>query len=298
MKDWKAAIPFAGCFAADQESIEAAVLVFVGLPDDSQSSYCRGCSRAPERIRLAYDGNAYNSTTELGVDLSGLVADLGDLSSQKTWDKTAQIYCEFAKSLFRTGKIPFFVGGDHAVTVPIVKALAVLEEPIFVVQLDAHPDLYPEYGGNPDSHACTAARIAEMDHVRSITQIGIRTLNATQAKTAADLAEKINMISAADLSQSMPRMPLLPEHARVYLSVDLDALDPAYAPGVSHPVPGGLTSRQVIQFIQNSDVNWVGMDVVELNPKLDMNDQTAVLAAKLLHEAMGKALSMQLGKAE
>jgi arginase family enzyme len=87
----------------------------------------------------------------------------------------------------------------------------------------------------------------------------------------------------------LPPLPHIPPGAPVYLTVDLDGFDPAYAPGVSHPVPGGLTPRQVLNFIQNAPWKLVGMDVVEVNPDWDVNDQTAILAARVLHEGMGIA---------
>ncbi|MFQ5640224.1 MAG: agmatinase [bacterium] len=280
-------IPFANCFSHNQRETD---LVFVGLPDDSQSSYKRGCSQAPARLRTAYNGHCYNATTELGVDLSGKVADLGDVPSRDTWEHTAIAYRELAQSLFQSGKTPFLAGGDHAVTVPIVQAAAVLREPIQVIQIDAHADLYPEFEGNPHSHACTATRLLEMEHVHSLTQIGIRTLNERQAQVTHTFSGKLKIVHARDFVDGAIDIP---EDLRIYLTIDLDALDPAYAPGVSHPVPGGLTSRQVLDFIQNLQVALIAVDVVEVNPPLDSHDRTAVLAAKLLHEAMGKTIQLR-----
>jgi agmatinase len=280
-------IPFAGCFTADPE--KTTPLVFAGLPDDSQSSFRRGSAQGPQRIRLAYDGNCYNATTESGVDLAESIADLGDLPSKSTWELTARSYQEFAAWLFQIGKILFYAGGDHAVTVPIIAALAELREPVHLIQIDAHPDLYLEYEGNRDSHACTISRALEMSHVASVTQFGIRTLNAAQMPQLERYRDHLHIYFARDLPGEFPSLPHIPPGAPVYLTVDLDGFDPAYAPGVSHPVPGGLTPRQVLNFIQNAPWKLAGMDVVEVNPDLDVNDQTAILAARLLHEGMGYA---------
>ncbi|MGH7457150.1 MAG: arginase family protein, partial [bacterium] len=122
--------PFAGCFTTNPEKQNSAKLVFAGLPDDSQSSFRRGSAAGPQRIRLAYDGNCYNASTESGVDLANMVADLGDLPSKSSWELTARSYQEFAARLFQIGKIPFFAGGDHAVTVPIITALNEIGEPV------------------------------------------------------------------------------------------------------------------------------------------------------------------------
>ncbi|NMG09973.1 agmatinase [Brasilonema sp. UFV-L1] len=286
----KPAIPFGGCFTTISETQINSQLVFVGLPDDEQSSYRQGCAKGPERIRNAYDGYCYNTTTESGIELTAAVLDLGDWLPQSSWELTAQSYYESAQSLFRAGKIPFFAGGDHAVTIPIGKALDVLGEPIHVVQIDAHPDLYPELDDNPNSHACVAARLLELKHIASITQIGIRTMNKIQNQQAKRFSDRFHLVSARELPEQLEALPHLEEGAPVYLTIDLDGLDPAFAPGVSHPVPGGLSSRQVLNLIQQARWNLVGMDVVELNPERDVNDQTAILAARLLHEGMGYAL--------
>jgi agmatinase len=245
-------IPFAGCFTNSVQEHPPRQLVFAGLPDDAQSSFRRGSRHGPERIRQAYDGNCYNSTTELGVELANQILDYGDLPLLDLWEHTAQSYRQTAGSFFRAGKIPFFAGGDHAVTIPIGAALAELGEPVHIIQLDAHPDLYPEFEGNCFSHACTAARLLEMDHIASVTQIGVRTMNAVQADCAQRYSGKVHFFFAKDLGESLPAMSHIPKDARVYLTFDLDVFDPAFAPGVAHPVPGGLTPRQALNFIQNA----------------------------------------------
>lgn len=283
--------PFAGCFVNGTPDQSRHRLVFAGLPDDTQSSFRRGCRHGPERIRRAYDGNCYNATTEAGVDLANQVIDFGDLPSSQNWEGTAQSYRRLGEALLQAGKIPFFAGGDHAITVPIGEALAVLREPVHLIQFDAHPDLYPEFEGNRFSHACTAARLLEMAHVVSVTQIGIRTMNAVQASCAQRHAGRLHICFARDAGESLPAAAHIPKGAPVYLTIDLDVFDPAFAPGVAHPVPGGLTPRQVLRFIQDAAWKLVGMDVVELNPEFDAHDRTAILAARLLHEGMGCAFN-------
>lgn len=279
-------IPFAGCFA--DEADPTLPLAFAGLPSDGQSSYRQGPAGAPARIRLAYDGRCYNATTEIGADLGGLVSDEGDWPPGVTWEDTREEYVFRAERLFSGDAVPFFAGGDHAVTMPIVEALSVLDEPVHVVQLDAHPDLYPELDGDPWSHACVGTRVLEMDHVASLTQIGVRTLNRPQLEVARRNAGRLTILEARDAPYRVSDLAHIPERAPVYITVDLDAFDPAFAPGVSHPVPGGLTPRQGLALIQEGPWRLVGMDVVEVNPVRDHGDRTAVLAARLLHEGMGR----------
>jgi len=279
-------IPFAGCFTDEDDGSE---LVFLGLADDTQSSFLRGCADAPEAIRRAYDGNCFNATTESGVDLEASVCDLGDSQPGVDWESSAHTYRARLEALFAAGRIPFIAGGDHAVTIPVLEALAVLEQPVHVIQIDAHPDLYPEYGGDRFSHACTGARALEMEHVETLTQLGIRTMTEEQSVLVEAHPERLVIHEARELPAELPELGHIPEDALVYITIDMDGFDPAFAPGVSHPVPGGLTSRQVLDFLQAGHWALVGMDTVEVNPARDVNDQTAILAARLLHEGMGYA---------
>ncbi len=278
----------AGILAATPEEATSD-LVFVGLPDDSQSSFRRGAAAGPGAIRRAYDGDCYNSATETGLDLAGAAADLGDWPPKNDWPETYESYRDRAAELFERGRIPFFAGGDHAVTTPLIDALAVVNEPVHVIQFDAHPDLYPELDGNPASHACTGRSILEMDHVAALTQIGVRAMNPVQIETAGAFAARLFSYPARQVIDRIPGLDHIPADGLVYLTIDLDVFDPAFAPGVSHPVPGGLTPRQVLNFIQELPWRLIGLDVVELNPDRDVNGLTAILAGRLIHEAMGVA---------
>jgi agmatinase len=281
-------IPFAGLFTKRPEA--RTPWAFVGIGDDSQSSFLRGPADAPDCIRRAYDGRCYNATTESGVDLTSAVTDVGDLKPRRTWGESAASYRARIEEILKEGFTPFTAGGDHAITVPVVQAFAVLRRPLHVIQIDAHPDLYPEFEGNPDSHACTGARLLEMSHVASLTQIGIRTLNEEQRLSAERWSDRLRILEARTLEGiAIPELTHIPAQAAVYLTVDMDGFDPAFAPGVSHPVPGGLTARQVLGLILRGNWTLVGMDAVEVNPSRDIQYMTAILAARLLHEGMGYA---------
>lgn len=280
-------MPFAGLFTRSRDT--RTPWVFLGIADDTQSSFLRGPAAAPERIRRAYDGRCYNGSTESGLDLTGSVSDLGDLKPGAAWAASAASYRARVEEILGEDETPFIAGGDHAVSVPVVEAFALLGRPIHVIQVDAHPDLYPDFEGNPDSHACTGARIVEMAHVRSLTQIGIRTTNPEQRRQVERYREKITLLEARELDGALPAMSHIPHGADVYLTVDMDGIDPAFAPGVSHPVPGGLSARQVLDLIQRGHWTLAGMDVVEVNPSRDFQDQTSILAARLLHEGIGYA---------
>lgn len=283
-------LPLGGLLAVDSDP--TLPLAFVSLPCDQSSSIRRGSAAGPDRIRLAYDGRVYNSTTETGIDLSGAVSDIGRWEPEATWEATREAYSARAAEVLGRGQALFAAGGDHGVTIPLGAALEVLDEQIHVVQVDAHADLYPEYRGDRWSHACVASRLLEMNHISTITQIGVRTLNHAQAEVARRYPGRLAIVEARDVAgrsilESGDLPGILRPGAKVWLTVDLDAFDPAFAPGVAHPVPGGLTPRQVLELIQESGWSLVGMDVVEVLPERDEGDRTAVLAARLLHEGMG-----------
>ena len=176
------------------------------------------------------------------------------------------------------------LGGDHSVAYPILRAYGERFEGLTVVQIDAHPDLYDNFEGDRYSHACPFARVMEEGLAKRLVQIGIRTANEHQRRQAERFGVEIVVRRAWSALAALELEP------PVYLSIDLDALDPAYAPGVAHPETGGLTSREVL------DVIWhvpglVGADVVELNPDRDLGGVTAVLASKLVKELAGRLLA-------
>lgn len=286
-----------GCLATRAQSARCR-LVLLGLACDSQSSYRRGSAQGPRALRRAYDGECYNSYTELEVDLAGRVADLGDIRARRSWKATAATMQKQAESLFAGGKLPFFAGGDHAVTIPVARALAALGRPVHVVQFDAHPDLYDRFEGDGESHACVGARMLELPHIASLTQIGIRTMTAPQRAVAdRHRGSRLHLLEAREVAGEIPVPTHIPAGAEVYITLDLDVFDPAFAPGVSHPVPAGLAPRAVMNLLQRAPWKLAGMDVVELNPRCDAGQRTAVLAARLLLEGMGKAVDPQPGKA-
>jgi arginase len=154
-----------------------------------------------------------------------------------------------------------------------------------VLHIDAHSDLYDEFDGDRFSHGCPFARIMEDRLAGRLIQVGIRTMNPHQRDQARRFGvEVIDMRTW--LSGARPGA-----EGEIYLSLDLDALDPAFAPGVSHHEPGGLSVREVISLIQDIRGEVVGADVVEYNPSRDVNGVTATVAAKLVKEIAGRMKS-------
>ena len=179
---------------------------------------------------------------------------------------------------------PISLGGDHSITYPIMKAVARKYSELSILHFDAHPDLYHDFRGNPYSRASPFARIMEEKLAKRLVQVGIRTMNAHQREQATRFG--VEIIEMKDLDDSLE----LTFDTPVYVSVDMDALDPAFAPGVSHREPGGLTTRQLIEMLQSINTVVIGADIVEFNPKMDPTGITAVVCAKILKELAAKML--------
>lgn len=178
------------------------------------------------------------------------------------------------------------LGGDHSVTLPIVRAHCRHFSGLTIVHIDAHSDLYDELDGDRLSHACPFSRIMEEGLVARLVQLGIRTLNEHQRQQADRFGVEVLEMSRWRLEDGLPGDLEGP----IYLSLDLDALDPAFAPGVSHPEPGGFSTRELLDILQTLPSPLIGADIVELNPLRDVHDLTARVAAKMLKEIAARML--------
>ncbi len=263
------------------------MVALVGVPVDANSSHRAGPSRAPAAIRSQLHCGSSNDCAENGVDLAaGRFIDLGDVivdNEQGSMVDAERIEAAIG-AVLATGSGIVSIGGDHSVTYPIVRAVAGRHSGVTIVHIDAHPDLYDDFAGNPLSHASPFARIMESGLGVRLLQLGVRTLNPHQIAQAERFG--VQTVAARDFSRFDPLTVTGP----VYVTIDLDGLDPAYAPGVSHHEPGGLTSRQVIDVIAALPGPIVGGDVVELNPDRDVHGMTAMLAAKLVKELASRML--------
>jgi len=260
------------------------VPVLIGIPFDGQSSYLRGAGEAPQKIREAMAWDASNHWTETGVDLgvAGLYEDAGDLNFSES-EAFAAIEKEIG-GLLQGGKRPICLGGDHSITYPIMKAVAERHSDLTIFHFDAHPDLYDEFEGNRLSHACPFARIMEDGLAKRLVQIGIRTMNSHQRNQAQRFGVEVVEM------QQLPAYDRLKANGPVYVTFDMDVLDPAFAPGISHRESGGMSVREAITHLHAVKGQIVGADVVEYNPVRDIDGITATAAAKVLKEILGKML--------
>jgi arginase len=273
----------------NQSQIPQGRIAIVGIPSDENSSFIRGAAEAPARIREALASDSSNLWTESGIDLgaAGLLTDVGDVTPGPGVDYTEQIE-ESITSLIDKGTHPLVLGGDHAITYPIVRAAARRWPRLSILHFDAHPDLYDDFRGNRLSHACPFARIMEEGLAGRLVQVGIRAATDHQRDQASRFG--VEVIEMRDWSDDR----MLSFGGPLYISFDIDALDPAFAPGVSHREPGGLSVRQALRTIQRAEGRIVGADIVEFNPRMDASGLTASVGAKLLKEIAGRMLADNL----
>ena len=255
----------------------------IGIPYDASSSFRRGAAAAPPLIREALRSPAGNHYTENGADLSQL-ADAGDLTlAEDAALARAAIEAGIAQSL-RNGFCPVALGGDHSITYPIMRAIARAHRKLTILHIDAHGDLYDAFERDRFSHACPFARIMEEGLCERLVQVGIRTLTPHQR-------EQIRRFDVDTIEMQAFAGGARPSiDGAVYVSVDLDGIDPAFAPGVSHREPGGLSVRDVLMMIHALRGPIAGADVVEFNPSQDLGGVTASVAAKITREICGTVL--------
>ncbi len=265
-------------------------IVIVGVPVDENSSFMRGTAAAPRHIREALHSGSTNLVAENGVDLKTdpRWRDAGDLGSAEEQPSFNQIEAHF-DTLLGQGAAVIALGGDHSITYPLVRAHSRVHSGLTILHLDAHPDLYDELDGNRLSHACPFARIMEEELAARMLSIGIRTATPHQRQQA----ERFGVETYGVTDDWSPALASL--RPPLYLSIDLDVLDPAFAPGVSHHEPGGLSTRDVLEILHGLPCPPIGADIVELNPERDLHGVTAMVAAKLLKEIIVRMLEDPIG---
>lgn len=264
---------------------QRAKLAIIGIRYDENSSFTKGAADAPPQIRAALRSDAWNLTSENGTDLSAdsMFFDAGDIEPVPG-SEMGNLIENSIYTLIADGLNPISLGGDHSITHPIVRAFARKYKDLSILHFDAHPDIYDNFQGNPNSHASPFARIMEQKLVKRLVQVGIRTFTTHQRDQVKRFG--VESIEMRDITPNLQ----LEFDSPVYISFDIDALDPAFAPGVSHREPGGLSTRQAIDLIQRLKGKVVGADIVEFNPRMDPLHITGTVCAKLFKEMAARML--------
>ncbi|CAI0452583.1 unnamed protein product [Linum tenue] len=272
----------------------------LGIPLGHNSSFLQGPAFAPPLIREAMWCGSTNSTTEEGkmIDDPLVMADVGDLPVQEmrdtgvSDDRLMEVVSESVKIVMEEAPLrPLILGGDHSISYPVVRAVSEkLGGQVDVLHLDAHPDIYDAFEGNKYSHASSFARIMEGGYARRLLQVGIRSINKEGREQGKRFGvEQYEMRTFSKDRHFLENLKLGEGVKGVYISIDVDCLDPAFAHGVSHFEPGGLSFRDVLNILHNLQGDIVAADVVEYNPQRDTADgMTAMVAAKFARELTAK----------
>ncbi len=252
----------------------------LGIPNDDNSAMMKGAAEAPAPIRAELHSDAHSLWTETGIDLNEAFNDHGDIrfdGMRDPWD----IIEETVGRVLDIGDPLICLGGDHAITHPVMRAVRRRHKSLAILHIDAHPDIYDVYEGNRRSQTSSFARIMEEGLTDRLIQVGLRTINGHHRDQFKRFG--VEVIEAGRCSEDL-RFDI---GTPLFISMDIDALDPAHAPGVTYREPGGLTVRQVVNLIHRLDQPIVAADIVEYNPRCDISNLTANVAAKLLKEIAG-----------
>ncbi len=285
---------WSGLTSDNAASLTAAEVGVLGVPFDGAASFRRGAAFAPARLREL--SSHLSPCAEEGQPLSLRVRDYGDVPLDLEWPRYFQAVEDRAVEVLQH-PLALFLGGDHSVTIPLMRAFnQAVDGPFGVLHFDAHPDLFDIYEGHRWSHACTARRALELsglepehlvfvglcsfareewDFLRAHPEIPYYTARQCYRRGIEAIAEEV--------------VEKLGDVQSVYLTLDIDGLGPAYAPGTGYPEGVGLTTRDLLELVR---VVFQGlpvrtMDVVEVAPPLDQSDITSFAALKVIYEAWG-----------
>lgn len=265
-------------FADADKDFKSAKFIILGAQFDATSSFRAGSRLAPNAIREA-SWNFESYLLEHNIDISEIpVCDAGNLEEYGAPDDFVNAVEEATRKIIMSEKkFPILIGGEHSLTIGAANAF----ENISVIILDAHMDFRSEYLGIKNSHACVTRRVSEIIGTENIICLGIRSCSKEEIEDAKVQKLKyytVSEIKKRGIAEIIKKSKL---KDKIYLSIDMDVVDPAFAPGIGNPEPLGLTAQEVLDCIEEVAPNLVGCDIVEVCPPYD-NGNTAVLAAKII----------------
>jgi len=270
---------------ANTENFNDARFVIVGIPDESQShSLRKGTEEAPLKIRQisnirdAYERNGKISISRPVRGTTKKVHDLGNINRNQIK--------ETYKKFFGSSKIPISIGGDHSITREIIKSIAKPNKKISLVYFDAHPDFV---SSTTNYYGSVITDILSYIEIESSVQIGIRTPEEEELENLKKY--NLQVITPFDIQkygiEDIANTILNKIRNNVYVSLDMDCIDPSFAPGVSVPVPLGLTSTECVYLLQRiAEKGIIGMDLMEVCPNFDIKDRTSHLASRIISEVL------------
>ena len=271
-------------FLGASEDYEKAQAVLVGLPMDYTVSLRPGARFGPQQIRnISFGLEMYSPAQDRSLENIAYF-DAGDvfLPFGNTVESLKRIE-EVARNLFADEKFPLFLGGEHLVTLPLIKACVNYFPELVVFHFDAHTDLREQFEGEENSHATVMRKAADLLRPKSLYQFGIR----SGVKEEFEFAKKHTNLYQDEIFPALHQAVKEAKGKPVYITLDIDVADPAFAPGTGTPEPGGCSAREILEAVwAMKDLQVVGMDLVEVAPAYDQSERTAILAAKLVREAL------------
>lgn len=284
-------------FADASSELSDAEFVVLGVPFDRTTSFRPGARFGPDAIRQ-HSWNFESYDLETGLDLAeARIHDLGNTEEFGSATEMARSVREELRPIYRAGKIPIVLGGDHACAPPSVEAYPDDAPSLGVLYLDAHMDFRASYLGDDRSHACSSRRMLEKVGARNIVVMGVRSVSREEIDDNRALG--MSYVTAHEIARdgiqaSVQRALNMLKTERLYISLDIDAIDPAYAGGTGTPEPFGLTPRDVKFVIDQAAPRLAGMDIMEVSPLFE-HGNTSALAARLAREAIVRVLYARKG---
>ena len=281
------------------DNLEKADVIIKGIPFDGGASFGKGASQAPDRIR--YLSRVLPPVSEEGIIFKDkfFVKDEGDFDVDLNWKRYYKHIEEVVGKMLNQGKFCLFLGGDHSVTIPLEISFLNYNKgkKTGIIHFDSHCDIFDEFEGHKWSHACTQRRALENENLEEngLTLIGIRAWEDLELEYLSE-HQDIEVITAADIYEkgiNYVKEKLEEKYSgfdAIYLTLDIDVLDPAYAPGTGTPECGGLSTREMMQLVKYmiKDLQIKAMDIVEVSPPLDSSDITSWAALKIIYEVFGQ----------
>jgi len=287
----------------DWDHIQAEVAV-LGAPFDGGTQWRPGARFGPRAIREASTlfsfghAGAYDHEDDVTYLTDCRIVDIGDADIIHTDTERSHANIELGvRKILAAGAIPVVLGGDHSINIPCIRAFA-SEAPVHLVQIDAHLDFVDERHGVRHGHGNPMRRAAEQPYVTGLTQLGIRNVSSTardgyeDARSRGSEILSVRQVRALGTEAVLARIP---PGVRYYLSIDIDAFDPSIAPGTGTPSHGGFSYYEVLELLAGlaKRGSIVGVDLVETAPAYDPSGITAILAAQLLLNLLGRMLAVK-----
>lgn len=271
-------------FMGSSDDLEKCDKVIIGIPMDATTSFRPGTRLAPYRVREVSEGieeySIYQDKSLEEIDFydaGDVIIPFGNVES--SLNRTEAV----CRELLEMGKKVFAIGGEHLVSLPLIKAYQAKYPDLVVIQMDAHADLRDDYLGEKLSHASVMKHVVEIIGSKNLYQLGIR----SGTKDEIEYAKEHTNMYLNELNSAIKEVKQKIGNKPVYITLDIDVLDPAFAPGTGTPEAGGFTSRELIEVIlELGELNVVGFDVVEISPPYEKGDLTSILGAKILREAL------------